>query len=184
MSMDVGNSRASGPWQAKFCPLRHAPTIPFVRPAFAPFDFSRAFFFSPACLHANKGPMPVFTIIVGLVLDLLGIAGFLVSGAITALIPSVFGTIILVCGILAFIRPAWRKHSLHVAAAISALGFIAIIGRSGSQFPALLTGAATATPPLALALQLVFALLCLLYFAVCFRSFLQARMNKSNQPIE
>jgi hypothetical protein len=122
--------------------------------------------------------MPVFTILVGVVLDVLGIAGFVASGAYTALIPSVFGTIILICGLLAVLRPGWRKHALHVAAAVSALGFIAIIGRSGGQFPALLSGGETTTPTLALAMQLVFALICLIYFAVCFRSFLQARMNR------
>jgi hypothetical protein len=124
--------------------------------------------------------MPLFTIIVGVVLDALGIAGFVASGAYTALIPSVFGTIILICGLLAFLRPGWRRHSLHVAAAVSALGFIAIFARSGKEFPALLTGAETAAPTMALAMQLVFALICLLYFAVCFRSFLQARMAKKS----
>lgn len=124
--------------------------------------------------------MPVFTIIIGALLDFLGIAGFIASGAkaYTALIPSVFGTIILVCGIIAHIRPAARKHALHVAAALSALGFISILARSGSQFPALLAGGETSTSPIALSMQLVFAILCLVYFAVCFRSFLQARMNK------
>jgi hypothetical protein len=124
--------------------------------------------------------MPLFTLVVGVILDAVGIIGFVATGArsITALIPAIFGTLILICGLLAMFRHSWRKHALHVAAAVSLLGFVGVAGRSAKQWPALFAGQPVEPSATALWLQLAFALLCLIYFAACFRSFLQARFNR------
>jgi hypothetical protein len=125
--------------------------------------------------------MPLFTIIVGVILDAIGILGFLATGSqsVTALIPAIFGTLILICGLLAYFQPSLRKHALHVAAAVSLLGFIGVAMRSAKQWPALFAGQPVEPSATALWLQLAFAVICLIYFAACFRSFLQARFSRS-----
>src|SRR3954471_19647171 len=81
--------------------------------------------------------MPKVAIIIGIILDTLGIvtyagaaAGIFGGGhaSPTALIPSVVGTLLLGCGILAS-NPAYLKHAMHAAAALALLGFIGAIMR-------------------------------------------------------
>ena len=119
--------------------------------------------------------MAITAIIFGLVMDLMGIGAFVATGAVTALIPSVFGTLIFVCGILALLRKEWRKHAMHVAAVTAALGFVGAGIRALPKIPQLLAGAPVEPSATAIWMQLVFALLCLVFFIFCFASFLRAR---------
>jgi len=124
--------------------------------------------------------MPVFAIIIGVILDALGILAYVLTGmeSLTALIPSIFGTIILVCGILALIRPAWRKHAMHVAAAVALLGFVAVMARTGGKIPALFAGEAVEPSATAVWVQLTFALISFIFLMTCIRSFVAARMAR------
>jgi hypothetical protein len=124
--------------------------------------------------------MPVLAIIFGFILDILGVAGFVFTGAsqVTALIPSFFGTIILVCGLLALWKGgAVRKHAMHVAAAVGLLGFLGGIIRSGPKLGAVLAGQPVEPSATAVWLQFSFAVICLIFVAACIRSFIQARLQ-------
>ncbi len=127
--------------------------------------------------------MPVIAIIFGLAMDLLGIFGFISSGgeSYTALIPSIFGSLILACGIIAMIRVEWRKMAMHIAAAVSVVGLIGASIRAVPKLPALMEGQPVEPSSLAIWMQLSFALLCLIFFAYCLRSFVQARLAAKQQ---
>ena len=126
--------------------------------------------------------MPLLTIVTGVILDVIGLAGFVLSGSqsLTALIPCIFGTILLLCGILAMAVPKTRKHAMHAAALVALLGFLAIMGRSGAKLPALFSGQPVEPSATAVSLQLIFAVVCFLYVVACIRSFIEARRSARN----
>lgn len=70
--------------------------------------------------------MPSFAIFIGILLDILGIAGYVWTGSHspTALIPAVIGTLILILGIVALRNPSLRRQAMHGAAILAALGFL------------------------------------------------------------
>lgn len=79
--------------------------------------------------------MPQLTLVIGGLLTLLGIGGYLlgfISGgedaSWTALIPAFAGVPILICGLIAARSEPARKNAMHVAVAIALLGFIASLG--------------------------------------------------------
>lgn len=116
--------------------------------------------------------MPKIAIISGLVLDILGVASFIASGAthLPALIPSGFGTVIFLCGILAHVRPDLRKHAMHMAAAF---GLFATLGGFGMGFAALLSGSPLRL--VAVVIQISMGLIALVFLALCVKSFIDAR---------
>lgn len=120
--------------------------------------------------------MPILSIIFGILLDLVGILGYAISGAQswTALIPSILGTILLLCGIFSLVKPNLRKHLMHVAAAVGLIGFLGCL-RGVMKLPALLSGAELERP-YAVISQNVTALLCIIFVALCVNSFVQARI--------
>ena len=63
------------------------------------------------------------TIVFGMLLTLLGLAGYFLTGASssTALIPAIFGVLLLVLGFLARSEAA-RKHAMHAAATVALVG--------------------------------------------------------------
>ena len=69
--------------------------------------------------------MPLATIIVGSLLSLLGVVGYVFSESrsLTALIPLVFGTMLELCGALA-LRPELKKHAMHGASVIALVGIL------------------------------------------------------------
>ena len=68
------------------------------------------------------------TIIYAVLLILLGFGGYFFTGreSITALIPSFFGGIVLIMGLIAF-KEDLRKHAMHGAAGLSLLGFLSTV---------------------------------------------------------
>ncbi|PWU05816.1 MAG: hypothetical protein C5B47_08450 [Verrucomicrobia bacterium] len=76
--------------------------------------------------------MPSFAIFIGILLDILGIAGYVWTGSHspTALIPAVIGTLLLILGIIASRNPDMRKQAMHIAAIIAALGFLGSASRA------------------------------------------------------
>jgi hypothetical protein len=121
--------------------------------------------------------MPQLTIVFGAALVLLGLVGYFGTGtpSPTALIPAVFGAVLLGCGLAAF-RDAWRQHAMHVASASGLLGFVG--AAVGLIMRANKAGAA------ALASQALMAALCGVYFGLCLKSFLDARARRRSDQGE
>ena len=126
--------------------------------------------------------MPKAAIIIGILLDTLGIVtyagaaaglfGAAAHASPTALIPSVVGTLLLGCGILAS-NPAYLKHAMHAAAAIALLGFIGAIVR-----PITTMAKGTFALNVASVSQFIMAALCALFVILAIRSFKQIRRER------
>jgi hypothetical protein len=113
------------------------------------------------------------TILFGLLLTLLGLAGYFLTGtsSFTALIPAMFGLPLLVLGVVARSESS-RKHAMHVAVLIATLGFV------GALVPLLRTPAGVRSG-VALASQLTMALLTGIFVALCVKSFIDARRARA-----
>ena len=113
--------------------------------------------------------MAFTTIVFGLVLTVLGFAGYFLTGtsSFTALIPAAFGILLLVLGLIAR-SEASRKHAMHAAAAV------ALIGCVGALMTLLRTPAGVRSA-VALYSQLAMVVLTGLFVALCVRSFIAAR---------
>lgn len=115
-------------------------------------------------------------ILFGVLLILLGGVGYVGSGmeSPTALIPAVFGVLLIVAGAIAR-NEARRKHAMHGAAMIGLLGFLG--SASGLlQLPALLSGGEVARP-MAVASRSAMAVLSIIFVGLCVKSFIDARRS-------
>ena len=126
--------------------------------------------------------MAKVTIVFANLLIILGIVGFVMTGSQhpTALIPTFFGVVFEALGVLTLVRPQIRKHTMHAAAALALIGFFGtIIGVIG-----LIKWAAGTEPaqPAAVISKSIMAVLCLIYVALCVRSFINARREREAQP--
>lgn len=117
------------------------------------------------------------TIAFGATLLVLGIVSYLGTNGVskTALIPSGFGLVLLALGMVA--RDAdKRKHAMHAAAAIGLLGFLG--SASGIVKTTRLLAGETILRPQAAIAQATMAILCLVFVALCVRSFIHARRTR------
>lgn len=123
--------------------------------------------------------MTGITILIGLLLIALGPSGYFASGGIskTAFIPSLFGIILVLCGVLAS-RPGLRKHAMHGAVLVALLGAIAAGQRSLPNATAMFNPQEE-TSRIALGAQLVMTLLCAIYVVLAIRSFITARRKRA-----
>jgi hypothetical protein len=117
--------------------------------------------------------MPGYAIWIGRLLVLVGIVGYgygLYAGhaSLTALIPAVFGIILMVLGHLAHAKEPLRKHLMHAAVIVGLLGFILPAVRVISSASALTLSAAVVS-------QIAMSLLCLVFVILAIRSFVAAR---------
>jgi hypothetical protein len=130
-------------------------------------------------MDEDKNPMPAAAIAFGIVLDLLGIGFFVGTGAesLTALIPSVLGTLLVVFGVVGLVRPALRKHMMHAAAAVALLGMLGS-ARGLAGLPALVSGQEVARSA-AVAAQSATAFLCAVFLGLCIASFIRARAARA-----
>lgn len=114
--------------------------------------------------------MPSVTRLVGFVLILLGIGGYVATGrtSITAMIPAFFGAIFLILAIVARKTEA-RRHAMHAAVALALIGGLAVLPRIASGI-----SAGNGTRPAVLS-QIVMAIVLLVYVALGVRSFIEAR---------
>ena len=121
--------------------------------------------------------MITYTLVYAALMIALGIAGFAGTGFQhpTALIPVVFGIAAGACGLLAM-RPNLRRHAMHGAAGIALLGFLGTV-RAIFQTGQMLAGVEIARP-VAVLHQAGMAALSLVYFALCAKSFIDARVRK------
>jgi len=94
----------------------------------------------------------------------------------TALIPAVFGLLLVIFGALAKSKENLRKHLMHAAVLVGMLGFLATAS-SVLKIPALLSG--TAERPLAVVSQFAMALICFVFVILCVQSFIKARRERT-----
>jgi hypothetical protein len=115
--------------------------------------------------------MPGTTRLFGIILILLGIASYTLTGrtSVTALIPAFFGVVLVACAFIARSSDAARRHAMHAAVAVGLIGALASLARG---VPAALAGDA-ARP--AVMSQLVMGVLLLVYVALGVQSFIAAR---------
>ena len=118
------------------------------------------------------------TIVVGALLVILGLAayfGMQEPGArsMTAMIPAFFGLPLAVLGLVAQAKPQTRKHTMHAAAALGTLG---VLGTAPGVIKALKwMGGTTPARPAAVQVQVVMFAVCVVFVALCVRSFIAAR---------
>ena len=122
--------------------------------------------------------MPSISIICGVLLVLIGIAGYINGvtndkASVTALIPAFIGIILAVSGILGLKYEGSRKHLMHGAIVVALLGFIATAGRLMSKMSEL-----SASP--AVLSQASTAIVCLAFVILAIRSFAAARRERNS----
>jgi len=124
--------------------------------------------------------MSMTAIVIGALLLVLGIAGFVATGSshATALIPAGFGIVILLLGVVA-LKPDWRKHAMHAAAGVTLLGLLGTVP-GVIKLTRWLSGETIERVPAVVA-QSVMALLCTVFIALAVRSFIQARQQRNVQ---
>jgi hypothetical protein len=117
--------------------------------------------------------VPATTIALGVALIVLGLGGYVLTGAasLTALIPAAFGVLITLAGVLAR-NDRMRMHAMHAAVLVALLGFLGSV-RGALAIGSVLDG--TAARPAAVVSQTAMALLTLGYVVIAVRSFIQAR---------
>ncbi|MEN6497952.1 MAG: hypothetical protein ABFD16_26940 [Thermoguttaceae bacterium] len=121
--------------------------------------------------------MARITITIGVILMLLGMGTYLGGGqkSVTALIPAFFGLPLTLLG-LAALKDTWRKHAMHAAAGLALLGFVGALARPVHKTLA-------GEPPalsLALASQLLMAILCATLVILAVKSFVDARRRRQS----
>ena len=118
------------------------------------------------------------TITFGVLMILLGIVGYFVTGrqSPTALIPVIPGLVWVALGALAR-GERLRKHVMHAAAAMSLLGFLAMI-RAIVNLIRWQAGGDAPARPAAVVSQAILGLLFLAFLVLCVRSFIAARRTR------
>jgi hypothetical protein len=113
--------------------------------------------------------MAFTTIAFGLVLTLIGFAGYFLTGtsSFTALIPAAFGLLLLILGFIAR-SEASRKNAMHAAATVALVGFLGAL-------MSLLRTPAGVRSAIALYSQLAMVMLTGIFVVLCVRSFIAAR---------
>lgn len=119
--------------------------------------------------------MPNTAILFGRLLILLGIIGYgygIYSGnaSPTALIPAIFGLIIMVLGHVSNAKESLRKHLMHAAVLVGLIGFIVPLIRIFSKINDFsLTFASS--------MLIAMSLICLAFVLLCVMSFINARKS-------
>ena len=117
--------------------------------------------------------MPRIIFVFAVIFVLLGIGAYLITDAQswTALIPSIFGLLLVIAGGVSLKS---LKHGGHIAALVGLLGFF---GTAIRLIPTLFSG-----DPIqnfaAVGVQASFAILCLVFVGLCVKSFIDARRRK------
>ena len=131
-----------------------------------------------AVFPSKLSVMPTLAIIFGIVLNAMGFGAYVASGAYTSLIPSGFGTLIFLSGLISVFAPKIRMHLMHVAALVGLLGTLGGLGMGLPKLGALLSG--TAARPLASGMQIAMGVVCLIFLVLCVKSFIDARRARKS----
>ena len=120
--------------------------------------------------------MRLVTIVYAVMLIILGIAGYAATGgiSITALIPTFFGFVIMILGLMAK-NEKLKKHLLHGAALLALIGIVAT-AKSIPGFFDVITGTETERPA-AIISQAIMAFMSIGYILAGLKSFLDARKS-------
>jgi hypothetical protein len=130
------------------------------------------------------------TVVFGVMLIVLGLVGFVASGAasVTALIPTFFGLPLVGLGLLAR-NERLRMHVMHAAALIGLIGLVVPAIRALPKLPELVStgrvvvaadgGERDAT--FAIVMQLLMALICGVFVGLCVKSFIDARIARARR---
>lgn len=123
--------------------------------------------------------MPSTSIISGILLILIGIAGYIFSivddhTSLTALIPAAFGILLLLLGLIAQAKENLRMHLMHAAVVVGLLGFIIPTWRIVSKISDIKVS-------LAVLSQAAMAVVCLFFVILSIQSFVNARRNRVNE---
>lgn len=120
--------------------------------------------------------MPSTTRLFGLLLIVLGVASYTLTGrtSITALIPAFIGAVFVICALIAR-NEAARRHAMHAAVAV---GLIGALGSLARGVPAALGGDVTRPAVMA---QLATGVLLLIYVALGVQSFIAARKARQGR---
>jgi hypothetical protein len=123
--------------------------------------------------------MAKLTIVFGILLIFLGIAGFVATGSThpTALIPSVSGLLFVLFGALANTENSKKRMLwMHIAVTIALLLFL---GTIPADIDVIRLSRGTVFPhPIAVLEKAGMSLLCLLFVGLCVRSFIEARRQR------
>lgn len=120
--------------------------------------------------------MPSISIACGLLLIIIGVAGYVYGmmderASLTALIPALFGLILVALGAVSRAKEHLRKHLMHAAVTVGLIGFLMTAGRLVMNLSRLVLNAATIA-------QIAMAVVCLIFVILCIKSFVDARRNR------
>ena len=120
------------------------------------------------------------TRITGIVLMVLGVVYFVITGSIhkTALIPTLFGVVLLLCGVLAHSTVTKRVMLwMHIAVTVGLIGFLFPGFRAARAF----AGSVALTPAKQTAAteSLIMAVICGIFTALCVRNFIANRRART-----
>lgn len=118
------------------------------------------------------------TIGIGSALIVLGVAGYVATGAAsaTALIPSFFGVPLVLLGLMAR-NEHRRKLAMHIAVVVGLLAFLGSV--PGLLNLVRMIGGAEVARPAAAVMQSIMALLTGVFVALCVKSFIDVRRQPS-----
>lgn len=118
-------------------------------------------------------------ILAGVLLCVVGLSGYVLTErvSLTALIPAIPGVLLVILGGIAA-SPRLRKHAMHGAVLVGLLGFLGTADGlwKGAR---VLAGSPMDRPAAAFSKGLT-ALICLLFVALCVRSFIAARRARKS----
>ena len=120
--------------------------------------------------------MAKVTLVFAVLFIALGLVGFITTGSShpTALIPAALGLLLGIFGAFSLgPNPSRRKLFMHINVTLGLLGFLGTV-MGLIQWFQMLAGATVKNPP-ATESKAIMALLCLIYVALCVRSFIVAR---------
>lgn len=124
--------------------------------------------------------MSKLSIYIGILLIILGIASYILTGAAsaTALIPAFFGIAFVIIGMIGDRKESMRKHMMHAALLLAVLG---VFGSFGGLMNVLrVLGGTELSRPAASYAQALMALICIFFIVAGVRSFIEAR----KQPVD
>lgn len=124
--------------------------------------------------------MARITILFGVLLIMLGVVSFVVTGSQfpTSLIPAAFGLLLLIFGFLARTENVKKRMMhMHIAVTIGLLGFLAT-AKSIVDAIKLFRGADLPRPP-AIEEKAAMSLICLAFVLLCVQSFIAARRARA-----
>ncbi len=123
-------------------------------------------------------------ILFGIILLILGVGAYLVSGmeSVTAMIPAFFGLPILLLGVLGARVEKARMHAMHAAVLIALIGFLGGAMMVVRSLPAIF-GEDELERPLAAGVSFLLAVVTLAFIILSVKSFIDARRaRKAGEP--